>query len=191
MDIFKFDSGSSNRFQQGQIIQGLTSKMWVERYRKEGEFKLVAPVSSGLRQLLPEGSFISHVDTAEIMEVENHEISETEDAEPDIIITGRSLESILEQRIVGSNRTWPTAVIPPAPYTLSAAYTWTQCLTLIEEYILASSLVDDDDAFDDIVPMSVVSGTGESVIRELKRDEVYSQLISIMEVDDLGIKRFL
>lgn len=109
MDIFKFHNPTAQtKMEQGEIVNGLTSKMWVERYGKNGEFTLVGYASSGLRDELPEGTFISHVDTDVIMTVEDHEINSTKDREAMIKITGRSYEQpILENRISEPPRAYP------------------------------------------------------------------------------------
>ncbi len=41
MDLFRFlNPTAPTRLEQGEIINGLTSIMWIERYREAGEFTL-------------------------------------------------------------------------------------------------------------------------------------------------------
>lgn len=93
--------------EQGEIINGLKSKMWIERYGKEGEFTIIGYARTGLKDLLPEGTYISHVDSTEIMIVENHEINGDRENEALITITGRSFETLLEQRVAEPIRAYP------------------------------------------------------------------------------------
>jgi len=73
MDVFTFlNPTSPTKMEQGVFVNGLLSKMWVERYRQAGEFRFTAKASSGVREQLPLGAFISHTDTHEIMVVDNH-----------------------------------------------------------------------------------------------------------------------
>ena len=188
MDLFKFRS-TEPYLEGGELINGTTSVMWVERYRENGEFTIIAPVSSNLRTMLPLGTLISHMDTTEVMVVENHEIVANTDDELEITITGRSLETTLENRIVGANRTMPLASGAALPeYTLAADYTWIQAVTLVNDHIYGPSLIDSDDELINMQCLHQVAGTSVSEERPLKRATVYKHLLEIAEVDDLGIK---
>ncbi len=108
MDIFKFsETPYYTHLSQGEIINGLTSKTWIERYDNFGEFKLVGPANLGFRELLPMYTFISHIDTKQIMVVENHEINQSKTKEPEITITGRDFNSFMEYRHLGMHREIP------------------------------------------------------------------------------------
>lgn len=188
MDIFKFRSPTSpTKLEQGQIINGLKSKMWIERYREGGEFTLVANADTNMRETLPIGSIISHVGTTEVMMVENHEISDVRGKETEIVITGRGFETFLENRIVGSNKNYPT-VTAPADYNLAAAFTWNQAVSLISDHILASFLIDDNNQIPFVSIMTTVTGSGVSAARVIKLGDLYSALMELLAVDDLGIK---
>jgi hypothetical protein len=122
VDFFRFlNPTDPMKMEQGILIPHLKSKMWIERYDQAGEFTFVADVKSGVRDLLPIGSFVSHVDTPEIMIVENHEISDKKDTDAEITISGRGFESDFESRIVGSNKVFPTSGAA-SEYILDAGY---------------------------------------------------------------------
>lgn len=188
MDIFKFTNPSNpSKMEQGEIINGLSSKMWIERYRDAGEFTLTAPVSVGLGITLPVGTFISHTDTDEIMVVENIEINEDQESEAVMTITGRGYETQLEQRIVGSNNVFPTSGADLS-FELAANYTWVQAENLIKGHIYASELEDSSDALPYITALNSVSGTSESIDRAIQRGYLYERLMELLAIDDLGIK---
>jgi hypothetical protein len=189
MDLFKFTDITN--FQGGQPIIGYDSAAWVERYRQPGDFQIIAKLSSGLRELLPDGSLISHVKTLEIMMVENVQISEELDADPIVTITGRSLQAILEQRIVGQNRNWasPPASLEVSQYTLSAADTWDQAVILINDHIKVGTVVTSGDGIANLVAIDGVSGiTGTSEARTIGRGDVLAALQQLLEIDDLGLR---
>lgn len=196
MDIIKFNNPTAAlRMQQGEILNGLSSIMWIERYRDAGEFKIEAPVSAGLRTKIPPGTFLSHLDTSELMVVENHEIKDDIGKDPIITVTGRSFETILSQRIVGSNLSAvPNVGSPLADYDVPTGTTWVQATNLINNHIGTAALYNDDNAF----PYVVVSYSGSltqtsqsTVIgRKLKRGDLYKAVIDIIEDDNLGIKIF-
>lgn len=189
LDLFKFTNETDpTDLDQGEPVNGMRSVTWTERYRTPGDFIISGPLSSSLREQLPLGTLISHMATYEIMFVENHEIKE-DDGEPQIFITGRSLESWLENRVAGSNQNWasPPATIPN--YTLAANYTHNQANRLIGDHIYPAYTVNASDDLAYIVPTTTVTDTsGESIERVIKRGNVHQRLIELLEVDDLGIK---
>ncbi len=194
MDFFKFniDIGSPTILRKGEMINNITKAMWAERYRG-GEFQFTAPTSSGLREFLPTGTCVSHIDSEEVMVVENHEIPEEIDTSPYITITGRSLESFLENRIVGANRNWPLTSgsgLPLAEYSLAAAKTWVQARQLINDHIHPSVVVNASDAIDGIRTEYAINapsvGVSEQIVVPV--GTVYQRLMNILAIDDLGIK---
>lgn len=106
-----------------QLVEGLTSTIWTERLRGNGEFILKTPNVAATQTLLPKGSLVSHLETNEIMRVESHTIDKDDDGNAVLTITGRSLTSILENRIVvasdyGASWTSLTAYTTPAVLSL-------------------------------------------------------------------------
>lgn len=188
VDIFKFHNPTSpTKLERGEVVNNLKSKLWVERYREAGEFKFVADAKSGVKELLSTGSLISHVDSTEVMIVENHEISDVRGKEPEIIITGRGFETYFDQRIVGSNKTFPTST-GVADYVLASDNTWDQVVVLIEEHVLASELLNDDNEIPYLEVLTTASGSGAVEERILKRGTLYSRVLELLDIDDLGIK---
>jgi hypothetical protein len=185
MDIFKFKYDTDQTvLERGEVINNYTSVMWIERYRDPGEFQIVAPLYSDLKRFLPAGTLISHVDTLEVMIVENHEINQTQDENPTITISGRSFESYLENRAIGINQARNSNNYQE--YELAAGYTWTQAVTLINQHI--SSTVDLNDSLSNVVAQEIVSGTGVSTERIIERGNVHQRLMELLDVDELGIK---
>lgn len=188
MDVFVFKNPTAPlRMQQGNIINGLKSKMWVERYAAAGEFTFVGDVSSGIRDLLPIGAFVSHVDTAEIMVIENHEINDVKGAESEIIVSGRGFETLFESRIVGSNKAYPTSGAANE-FALTAGYLGDQISNLILQHILVANVIDDNDALPYIQVQNQVAAGGESVDRSIKRGPLYDRVLELLGVQGLGVK---
>lgn len=189
MDVFKFINPTHpTLFDQGEIINGLKSKLWIERYRDVCEFEFIAYADSQIHLSLPIGSLISHIDSSEVMIVENHEINSDSGKEDEIKITGRSFESFFEHRIVGSNQNWPTLDPLPYDYLLFASSTWEQAVTLIKDHITLSNLVDPDDAILHTKVISTVSGIDEYEVIPVRRGSLHARLLEILSIDDLGIK---
>lgn len=198
MELFKFKRDETNPsspilFEQGTILKDLKSIMWVERYLDAGEFEIIADASSNLRNTLPIGSFISHVDTTEVMVVENHEITSEGSSDSEIKITGRSFETLLENRVIGANQSWASNGQAVSVYTLASGFVWNQAKALIEDHTLQTSLVNVTDSFRNvgiIVDPAVVFVTGDpaAIDRPLKKSEVYPALLEILNLANLGIK---
>lgn len=184
MELFKFHNPSYDTLmEQGEMINGVSDIMWIERYRDAGEFTIKAPVATGIRDQIPTGTLISHVDTTEIMIVENHEISDDSGEATFVTITGRSFETILEQRVVGASKAMPTEVIDN---TLAADYTWNQVVKLIWNDITDSG--HPQNVLNYVQAFTNVTGTGESVARIIRRINTYAAALELMAIDNLGIK---
>lgn len=173
---------------EGVLINNIKRKLWIERYRPASEFELVSDIESGLHLLLPIGSFISHIESTEIMIVENHEINESETSPTQVKVTGRSFESFLENRIIGSNRVWTPDFSIVQDYILPDDFTWNQAVKMIEDHIDVTLVFDFDDGLPYFEVMTDVISTGDSVERFIKHGELYSQLLDLLAVDNLGIK---
>ncbi len=188
MDLFRFlNPNAPTLLEQGEVVSGLTNIMWIERYREAGEFSLTAKVDSDIRNLLPIGTFVSHVDTEEVMIVENHEISDDKGSASEITVTGRGYETFLENRIVGANRIFPSSGILPE-YTLAVGPAWQQVKTLIENHILSSNVYDPNDAVPYVSVLSTVPTAGNVDARIIERGDLYSRLLEILAFSSLGIK---
>ncbi len=189
MDIFKFlNPVSPTLLQRGQLINGFTSKLWIERYLDFGDFELVAKVDTSMHKLLPIGSLISHTNTSEVMVVENHEIREDIGSPTEIKITGRSFESFLENRVVGSDRAWPVVNSAELEYVLAAGYTWNQAVQLVRDHIYVAQVIDPNDAIPNVEVITTVSGISVGQSRPIPRGTLYSRLRELLQVDNLGIK---
>lgn len=96
MDIVILDS--ETYYPIGSILEGFTTKIWTERYLEPGDFQLTTLEVEKYQALLEEDTLITHLDTLEVMMVEDHEIVENEDGFYELTITGRSVDCFMEQR---------------------------------------------------------------------------------------------
>lgn len=95
MDILLLDE---NTRRASALVEGWDSFIWTERYIDAGEFKLVTKLVTEHRLQVPLGSYISIRGSSEPMRVENHLINKDEDDIPTLTMSGRTLETILEDR---------------------------------------------------------------------------------------------
>lgn len=189
MDVFRFmNPEHPTKLDQGVLVNGLKTKMWCERYRNPGEFEFTANVDMDVQKKLPVGCLISHVETSEVMVVENHEIREDSGSDAEVKITGRSFECFFEHRIVGANKDWPTLASATTEYLLAAGYSWLQIVQMIKDHIYLSNVYDADDALFNVEVLSIVPGTGVEEERSIARGDLHTRCLELMSVDDLGIK---
>jgi hypothetical protein len=100
MDLVRLGPAYSTSYQPDVLIEGYSSLIWTERFFDHGDFQLKTPNIEETMDLLPEDTLISHLDTDEVMIIENHEIDVDENENEELTITGRSLTSFLEHRFI-------------------------------------------------------------------------------------------
>lgn len=187
MDLFKFTSTTGSPFRHGVPLNNLESVMWIERYRQPGEFKITGLISSGLRETLPLGTFVSHSDTKTVMIVEDHSIKEDEDKEGSIEVSGRTFETILEHRIVGANLAYNDPVPPGVEYNMMVSWVGDQAHKLIIDHMLAGLVVDPGDEIPYVTVSNLIPVEGEQVGRVIKRQPVHKALVELLEIYDYGV----
>lgn len=187
MDILTLDNST---YTATGVVSDVDSVLWVERYLEPGEFKIVCEPSPKLRTQLALGTLISHMDTPEVMMVENHEISETLGSSSKLEVTGRSLDAFLEKRIISNagtpayNRTNKEVndIVYNATPSAIALY-------LLTAYTLGSSLTSNN-----ILPnISVIADsaipTVSAVQRSFKKGTNLRQaIVDVLGSQDLGIR---
>jgi hypothetical protein len=186
MDFIKLiTSPQSPTIVGGQLINNLDKAMWVERYQEPGEFSFEAKTNTGLKDFLPEGTLVTHMDTLEMMIVENQEITETLEDDSTIVITGRSFVSWLENRVIGINQARSAYKI--APYEMVADYPQTQIKKIIDDHAIAP--LDPDDALDTTtVNSATVTGTPPFEARIVEFGTVWERVFDLLKMSNLGIK---
>ena len=196
MEFFKFDSVTQDGYiSGGSYINGIRTARWTERYRDPGEFEFKSPVSAGLRTSLPVGSLISHVETREVMFVKSHYIDESvTDREPDLVITGNSLDAWLKHRSVGDDiETYVLAgdrlFTSHFPHQMAMDQSWAQAVTLFDTHI-TNTFAGNDDDIPGWVAISNQQHIGPETVqpRIIKHGPLDVALRELLAVDDFGIK---
>lgn len=178
--------------EDGIFLNRLKSVMWIERYRDPGEVTIIGRIKDGIQDQLPRGSFVSHLDTDEIMIVENHEINDVRGKDALVTITGRSFESYLEQRVVMGNNAWLNL-----EYLIAADSPHNQAVKLLKDHITTIVATGDNTTTPavlqgNIIPfvdvLTDISEEGTVALRGLKRGNLHARLLELLVIDDLGVK---
>ena len=87
-------------FETQAVLDHYISAIWTDRYYEAGDFELYLPASKAALNLFKRGDYICNPESEHLMIVESIELSTDAEKGDTIKVTGRSLESILDRRIV-------------------------------------------------------------------------------------------
>lgn len=90
----------NREFESIKLIDAFESLIWTERYSKAGDFELYTPANDDLVNSIKRGFYLWNRDSDEVMIVEKVQISTDIETGTHLIYGGRSLESIIDRRIV-------------------------------------------------------------------------------------------
>ncbi len=187
MDIFTLNKTT---YTNGEIVNDIDTKLWVERYRDPGEFKITCKPTDKLRTQLSRGTLISHLDTLDVMMVEDHEIEEDSEGTSIMTVTGRSVDSFFENRMAIPNNFGLKNVGTEAIflYDFFSATSWSQAASLLNDQI-RSPLVAAQDALPNVSIFSnSVTATETPKERVVDRAQLDVAFKNILEQTDIGIR---
>lgn len=92
----------SGAFSPIDVLENHTidSVIWVERYNKTGEFEIYAKFTYELLDLLQQGRYIANEDSDRKMLIETIEIRTDPETGNKLIVRGRSIECLMDRRII-------------------------------------------------------------------------------------------
>ena len=88
-----------------RVVDQFESLLWNERYSECGDFELYTPANTELLNVIKKGYYFFLNDSDQQMIVEDIKIETDAESSNHLIVSGRSLESILDRRII-----WKTMV---------------------------------------------------------------------------------
>ena len=96
----------NKNFEKIGLIDTYESVIWTSRYYTYGDFELYIPASTDNIKLLTDGNYIYRNDSDTSMIIEKIEISTDAESGNYLTVSGRSLESILNRRIIWNQTTF-------------------------------------------------------------------------------------
>lgn len=96
MDLWLLDKN----FRKVEVIDTYISFIWTDRYMEAGDFSLTFKMNSELLDIYKEGYYLSCSFSKKLMIIEDFELTTNVEDGDELTISGRSLESILDRRIV-------------------------------------------------------------------------------------------
>ncbi len=98
----------NKNFETVSLVDSYTSLIWTDRFYKAGDFELYLPSSKENNDRFIPGYYLWDKDTDHMMIIEDLKTTSDIDSGNNFVVTGRSLESILERRIVWNKIDFPT-----------------------------------------------------------------------------------
>lgn len=96
MDIYVLNKS----FEKVGIIDEYNSLIWTTRYYSAGDFELYIRATAAMFELLQEDYYLQRLDDERLMIIENVQLQTSAENGDYIIVSGRSVESILSRRII-------------------------------------------------------------------------------------------
>lgn len=90
----------NRKFEAQCVVDAFESFIWTERYREPGDFEIYMPASRAPFEYIKRDYYVWRKGTDRLMVLEDIGITADAELGPHITITGRSLESILDRRVV-------------------------------------------------------------------------------------------
>ena len=171
MDITVID----NEFVAFSIIDDYKSLIWTERYNQCGDFELSIAMRDGLFDIFQIGFYLSIPNSNKIMIIEKVVVESDIESGANMTISGRSLESILDRRIV-----WGTIVLD--------GYINTQIAKLIDACFTNPEIEDRRISNMIFKTSSDFSVSAVKIRTQLTGDNVYETMCEICEKTGLGFK---
>lgn len=101
MNIYVLDT----TFQTIGLLDVCESFIWTDRHREYGDFEIYTFPSEEIMALIEKDYYLFNPDSEHLMIIECREITTDNDDGPRLIVTGRSLESLLNRRVIWSPTT--------------------------------------------------------------------------------------
>ena len=156
------------------VIDYATSVIWVSRYRECGEFEIYIPASKELVSLFQGDVIFTRDDNETIMVLEKFKLTTDEETGDFLILSGRSLESIFERRVVSKQTNLDG--------TLGAGIS-----QLLEKNCI-SPIKGDSDRTIPQLRVNNLSGFTENLEKQITGDSLLSVFTDICVSKDCGFK---
>lgn len=199
MEIYRLDDST---YLPVDPIEGWKTLIWTDRYAEAGEFQLKTPNIAETLTAIPDGSLVCEKDSPEVMYVETHSISTSDDGEEELTVKGRTFETNLERRIMRGEYRVPWSMGELASFTIQdaiAVIIWNAVVNPTTADVTGSPNTrttfenyTNVDVSRDIRIQNVATGQVDDLITTqewwLDQSEVYAKVLSLLVLGNLGIR---
>lgn len=162
-------------FESIAVIDTYESMIWTDRYNSYGDFEIFFAMDTQLLQYLKEDYYLWLKDSEHCMIIEDIKINADTEEGNHFIVTGRSLESILERRIIWGQRVFNGNL-------------QNGIQTMLNECIISPSIADRKISNFVFVPSTDPKITRLKIDNQYTGDCLYDVIKGLCEENNIGFK---
>jgi len=166
----------NEKFESVAIVDTFESLIWTDRYREAGDFEIYTAATREMFDIYQQDFYLFNKDSEHMMIIESVEIETDAELGNKLKITGRSLESILDRRIIWTQTVFSNTKIQNG------------IKSLIEAAIIKPSIADrkiDNFIFEESTDESITSLQFDA---EYTGDNLYEVICDICAASKIGFK---
>lgn len=165
------------------IIDSYKSFIWTDRYNEHGDFEVCLLDKDGIPDFIQKEYYLINPDSDHVMVIEAIQINTDVEAGPSFLVRGRSLESILDRRIVWTKTTFEAeTTTSPKPNLQNGVK------KLIDDAIINPALSTrkiDNFIFEESTDVKVTELTFEA---QYFGEDLYTIISKLCKENDIGFK---
>lgn len=162
-------------FESIAVIDTYESMIWTDRYNAYGDFEIYFAMDESLLEYIKEDYYLWLKDSEHSMIIEDIKIDADTEEGNRLIVTGRSLESILERRIIWGQR-------------IFSGNLQNAIQTMLNENIISPSVADRKIANFIFVPSTDSKITSLIIDNQYTGDDLYTVIKGLCEENNIGFK---
>lgn len=162
-------------FESIAVIDTYESMIWTDRYNAYGDFEIYFAMDESLLEYIKEDYYLWLKDSEHSMIIEDIKIDADTEEGNQLIVTGRSLESILERRIIWEQR-------------IFSGNLQNAIQTMLNENIISPSVADRKIANFIFVPSTDSKITSLTIDNQYTGDDLYTVIKGLCEENNIGFK---
>lgn len=162
-------------FESIAVIDTYESMIWTDRYNAYGDFEIFYAMEESLLQYIKEDNYLWLKDSDHTMIIEDIKINADTEEGNRLVVTGRSLESILERRIIWGQR-------------IFSGNLQNAIETMLNENIISPSIADRKIANFIFVRSTDPKITSLTIDNQYTGDDLYTIIKGLCEENNIGFK---
>lgn len=162
-------------FESIAVIDTYESMIWTDRYNAYGDFEIYFAMDENLLEYIKEDYYLWLKESDHSMIIEDIKIDADTEEGNRLIVTGRSLESILERRIIWGQR-------------IFSGNLQNAIQTMLNENIISPSVADRKIANFIFVPSTDSKITSLTIDNQYTGDDLYTVIKGLCEENNIGFK---
>lgn len=162
-------------FESIAVIDTYESMIWTDRYNAYGDFEIYFAMDESLLKYIKEDYYLWLKESDHSMIIEDIKIDADTEEGNRLIVTGRSLESILERRIIWGQR-------------IFSGNLQNAIQTMLNENIISPSVADRKIANFIFVPSTDSKITSLTIDNQYTGDDLYTVIKGLCEENNIGFK---